>query len=99
MMPTMLVLATLGTTALIGWSALRQLHLQRRLAVMAYVRQYLRRGRHGQLPHQLLIQVSNDRSWPVLVSYLGDCGVIRHRLQFSCGGSRSAYALLSRTQD
>jgi len=50
---------------------------------------------YGQVPAPLQINCTDDHLWPVLVAF--DCprSGTRRRLQFSCAGAPSTYALVS----
>jgi hypothetical protein len=70
--------------------------LQRRRVnrVEGWVKEYLS-DRYGELPAPLHIDCSDDRLWPVLVDFADPRTGVRHRLQFTCGGTHSTFALLS----
>ena len=62
------------------------------------VRKYLS-ARYGGSPGLLHVNCSDDRSWPVLVDFTSPRTGIRHRLQFTCGGKHSTFALLSEEEE
>jgi hypothetical protein len=66
--------------------------------VEGWVKEYLS-DRYGELPASLHIDCSDDRLWPVLVDFTGPRTGIRHRLQFTCGGAHSTFALVSETEE
>ncbi len=70
--------------------------LQRRRVhrIKGWVKEYLS-DRYGELPASLHITCSDDRLWPVLVDFIGPRTGVRHRLQFTCNGTHSTFALLS----
>jgi hypothetical protein len=73
--------------------------LQRRRVnrVEGWVKEYLS-NRYGELPAPLHIDCSDDRLWPVLVDFTSPRTGVRHRLQFTCGGTYSTFALLSKKE-
>ena len=87
-------LATLGLLTLIGFAVYRRRQRQRVCRVEGWVKDYLC-ARYGELPNQLSINCSDDPLWPVLVAFNAPRTGIRHRLQFTCGATRSTFALLA----
>jgi hypothetical protein len=55
--------------------------------------------RYGKLPESLHIQCTNDRLWPILVSYDHPLSGDHHRLQFLCQETESTFRLVSETTD
>jgi hypothetical protein len=74
--------------------------LQRRRVnrVEGWVKEYLS-DRYGELPAPLRINCSDDRLWPVLVDFTSPRTGVRHRLQFTCGGTHSTFAFLSEKEE
>jgi hypothetical protein len=73
---------------------------QRRRArlVVGWVKDYLFK-RYGRLPDRLSIDCSDDRLWPVLVSFDNPNAAARHRLQLACPGGSSTLSLLSEREE
>ena len=63
-----------------------------------WVKDYLR-VRYGELADPLSINCSNDPLWPVLVAFDAPSTGIRHRMQFTCGGRQTTYALHSEKEE
>jgi hypothetical protein len=55
--------------------------------------------RFGTPLNELSITCTNDRLWPVLARFDDPRTGTRHRLQFSCLGPDTAFALLSEKQE
>lgn len=91
-------LAALLVTALMAFGAYRWTVRQRRGKVEAWVRRYLV-NRYGETPAELHIDCSDDRRWPVVVTFRAPQTGARHRLRFACGGAVSSFALASETED
>jgi len=89
----MVALAGLAAFAVYRW---RQRERVRR--VERWVSDFLV-TREGRLPDNLHINCTDDRGWPVLVSFDGSSGEARHHLQFYCGGPTSAFAFLSEKEE
>jgi hypothetical protein len=87
------VIAGLVAFAIYRWRQQRRVH-----RVEEWVKKYLS-DRYGELPASLRIDCSDDRQWPVLVDFTGPCPAVWHRLQFTCGGTRSTFALLSEKEE
>ena len=87
------VIAVAITYAIYRWQQRRRVH-----RIEEWVKEYLS-DRYGELPAALRIDCSDDRLWPVLVDFTGPCSGGRHRLQFTCGGTRSTFALLSKKEE
>ena len=83
------VIAGLAAYAIDRWQQRRRVH-----RIEGWVKEYLS-TRYGELPAALRIDCSDDRLWPVLVDFTGPSPGVRHRLQFTCGGTRSSFALLA----
>ena len=47
----------------------------------------------------LRIDCSEDPLWPVLASFDNSHSGLRHRLEFTCAGRQSSYALVSEKRD
>jgi hypothetical protein len=88
-----LAAAALAALALYRWRARK-----RARRVEGWVRGYLS-DRYGRLPEDLNVDCSDDRPWPVLVSFDSPATGARHRLQFSCPGANGTFRLLSETED
>lgn len=71
---------------------------QRVRRVETWVNAYLA-ARYGGLPSLVHINCSDDTSWPVLVEFETPRTGSRHRLQFTCGGPQSTFALLSAQEE
>lgn len=56
-------------------------------------------ARYGELPDPAPIDCSDGLSWPVLVDFEAPRTGNRHRLQFSCRGPQSTFALLSEKEE
>jgi hypothetical protein len=87
------VIAGLVAYAIYRWQQRRRVH-----RVEGWVKEYLS-DRYGGLPAPLRIDCSDDRLWPVLVDFTSPRTGIRHRLQFTCGGKHSTFALLSEEEE
>lgn len=87
------VIAGLVAYAIYRWRQRRRVH-----RIEEWVKGYLS-DRYGELPAALRIDCSDDWLWPVLVDFTGPCPGVRHRLQFSCGGTRSTFTLLSEKEE
>jgi hypothetical protein len=83
------VIAVLVAYFIYRWLQRRRVH-----RVEGWVKEYLS-VRYGVLPAFLHIACSDDRLWPVLVDFIGPNTGIRRRLQFTCDGAYSTFALLS----
>jgi hypothetical protein len=83
------VIAGLVAYVIYRWLQRRRVHL-----VEVWVKEYLS-NRYGELPASLRIACSDDRLWPVLVDFIGPRTGVRCRLQFTCDGAHSTFALLS----
>jgi hypothetical protein len=94
----LLAMTALGLTALVAGAVYRWRQEQRAARIDRRVKDYLR-ARYGKLPDALAIIGSGDALWPVLVRFDAPHTGIRHRLQFSCGGTDSTFALLSEKEE
>ena len=56
-------------------------------------------ARYGSLPGDVSINCSDDRFWLVLEDFVLPGSKNRHRLQFTCPGPQSTYALVSETEE
>jgi len=91
-------MAVVVITGLVAYAIYRWRQRRRVHCIEEWVKEYLS-DRYGDLPAALRIDCSDDRLWPVLVDFTGLCPGVRHRLQFTCGGTRSTFALLSETEE
>ena len=91
-------MAVVGIAGLVAYAIYRGRQRRRVHRIEGWVKEYLS-DRYGELPVALRIGCSDDRLWPVLVHFTGPCPGVRHRLQFSCGGTRSTFALLSEKEE
>lgn len=82
----------------IAFAIHRRHEAQRILQVEAWIREFLV-GRYGGLPDDLRINCTDDRLWPVLVSFNRKEQSTRHRLQFYCAGPQSSLALHSESEE
>jgi len=79
--------------AIYRWQQRKRVH-----RIEEWVKKYLS-DRYGELPANLRIDCSDDWLWPVLVNFAGPRTGVRHSLQFTCGGARSTFALLSEKEE
>lgn len=91
-------MAVVVIAGLVAYAIYRRRQRRRVHRVEEWVKKYLS-DRYGELPTALRIDCSDDRLWPVLVDFTGPCPGVRHRLQFTCGGTRSTFALLSEKEE
>src|SRR5947209_20029010 len=91
-------MAALGLSATAALVVYRWRQKKRIRRVEKWVKEYLS-ARYGALPNPLTINCSNDLLWPVLVAFDAPRTGIRHRIQFTCGGRGSTYALLSENDE
>jgi hypothetical protein len=84
-----MVIAGSAAYAVYRWQQRRRVH-----RIKGWVKEYLS-NRYGELPASLRIDCSDDRLWPVLVDFIGPRTGVRHRLQFTCDGTHSTFALIS----
>ncbi len=84
--------------ALAAFTVYRWRERQRVRLVEWWVKDHLV-ARYGGLPADLHIDCTDDRLWPVLVSFLGPEAGVRHRLQFFCSGPPSTFVLLSEREE
>lgn len=87
------VIAGLVVYVIYRWLQRRRVH-----RIEGWVEEYLS-NRYGELPPSLRIACSDDRLWPVLVDFIGPRTGVRHRLQFTCDGTHSTFALLSSKEE
>ena len=85
-------------SAIVAFVVYRWQQRQRIQEITAWIKEFLAR-RYGSLPEPLHIICTDDRLWPVLVSYEQPLNLTRHRLQFQCSGRPSDYALLSEQEE
>src|SRR5689334_22747160 len=83
---------------LLVYAIYRWLQRRRVNRVEGWVKEYLS-DRYGELPVPLHIDCSDDRLWPVLVDFADPRTGVRHRLQFTCDGAHSTFALLSEKEE
>jgi hypothetical protein len=86
-------MAAAAGLALIAFSYYRWQQRRRVRRVEEWVKDFLA-ARYGEAPQPLHIDCSDDKLWPVLVSFLDPRTGIRHRLRFSCWGRDSTFSLL-----
>lgn len=86
-------MAALAGLALIAFSFYRWQQRRRVRRVEQWVKDFLA-ARYGEAPQPLQIHCTDDKLWPVLVSFHDPRTGIRHRLQFGCWGPVSTYSLL-----
>jgi hypothetical protein len=91
-------MAALGLTAAAAFVVYRWWQKKRIRRVEKWVKDYLRL-RYGELPNPLTISCSDDPLWPVLVSFDTPCTGTRHSMRFTCGGTHSTFALLSKKEE
>ena len=84
-----------GLTAYVIYRWLQRRRVNR---VEGWVKEFLF-DRYGELPAPLRIDCSDDRLWPVLVDFTSPRTGVRRRLQFTCGGTHSTFALLSEKEE
>jgi hypothetical protein len=95
------VLFMVGVVAIVGLAAFvyyRWRQRERVRGIKEWVGAYLLERFGGPLD-QLSVNCSDDSLWPVLVGFDNPRTGLRHRLQFSCPGSRSTFSLLSQEQE
>lgn len=85
-------------TALTAFACYRWSERQRAARVDAWVRSFLA-TRYGALPEHLHIICTDDRRWPVLVSFDRSASGTRHLLHFICAGASSRFFLKSETEE
>jgi hypothetical protein len=90
----MIGLAVVGLLAVAAFVVYRWRQKKRVRQIEEWVKDYLC-DRYGPLPNSLSINCSDDPLWPVLVRFDTPRTGLRHRLQFSCPGTRSSFALVS----
>lgn len=91
-------LAALAVAAAAAFAIYRWRQRRRVRWVEGWVQAFLS-TRYGRLPDQLYVNCSDDRSWPVLVTFRSPTTSARHRLQFACPGGLSTFLLLSEKED
>ncbi len=87
-----------AVAALAALAILRWRQRQRVRQVGLWVKDYLAH-RNGGPAEQLAIHCSDDRLWPVLVTFRAPADGVRHTLQFSCPGQQSSLSLLSEKEE
>jgi len=87
-------MAALAIIAMAAFVAFASWQKHRHQQIVKWVQSFLS-VRYGALPGALHINCSNDRLWPVLVTFETPHTGIRHSMQFSCGGTESSYAIVS----
>ncbi|MBI3863875.1 MAG: hypothetical protein HY290_18450 [Planctomycetia bacterium] len=93
--PTEAVLGMMGiAAALAAFAGYRWRQRLRVRGIKLWIREFLS-SRYGALPDLLNINCSDDRLWPVQVTFDRRHPATRTSLQFSCGGRPATYALLS----
>jgi len=96
---TELAMAALTLLTLISaFGAYRWMQNQRSAEIKSRVQSF-RFDRYGKLPEQLHVHNTDDRLWPILVSYLDPPSGRHHRLQFMCPGHISTFRLVSEKSD
>lgn len=91
-------MVVLAVAAMAAFACYRWQQRRRVRGVKKWVEDYLTR-REGGPPSRLHINCSEDRLWPVLVSFDNPRNGTRHSLQFSCAGSSSTCSLLSEEKE
>lgn len=91
----MAVLATLASAFI---AVYRWRQRQRVRQVTSWIGNYLS-NRYGKQPRALIVNCSDDTSWPVLVSFDDPNNGSRHTAQFACGEHQSTFALVSEKEE
>ncbi len=94
----LVLIAASALVALAAFALYRWQQRKRVRRVEGWVGGYLV-ARYGELPDHLNINCSDDRLWPVLVSFDSPRTETRHRLQFGCWGPPSTFSLLSEKEE
>lgn len=87
-------LAALAGLALAASSYYRWACRERVRRVQGWVRGYLAPRYGGEAPRGLMIDCSDDRNWPVLVSFDDPRGGPRIRLRFRCRGGHDTLRMV-----
>jgi hypothetical protein len=85
----LVLMAVLAGVALVAWACYRWACRRRVRLVQGWVRDELAGQRGGRLPGNLTIDCSDDRIWPVLVSFDAPEGG-RTRARYSCSRGRDS---------
>jgi hypothetical protein len=80
--------------AIVAFAVYRSGERRRVQRIESWIKDYVAQ-RYGDALADLHINCTDDRRWPVLVSFDRAATQTRHRLQFLCSGGNSEFALLS----
>lgn len=88
------IFSGLALLAIVMFAVYRWKQRRRVARVTAWIRSFLT-ARYGALPKNLYIDCTEDRIWPVLVTFDSQTGGKQHRFNFACSGDQSTYRLRS----
>jgi hypothetical protein len=90
--------AAAAVAALVTFAIYRWRRRERAHSVKAWVKTYVAEHYDGTVA-DLRIHCSDDPLWPVLASFDNARTRLRRRLEFTCSGRQSSYALVSEKKD
>jgi hypothetical protein len=90
--------AAAAVAALAAFAVYRWRQRKRFRSVKTWIKTYVAEHYDGTVA-DLRIDCSDDPLWPVLVSFGHDRSGLRHRLEFTCAGRQSSFALWSEKMD
>jgi hypothetical protein len=90
--------AAAAVAALAAFAIYRWRQRERVRSVKTWVKTYVADHYDGTAAN-LRIDCSDDPLWPVLASFDNSRSGLRHRLEFTCCGRQSSYALVSEKKD
>jgi len=93
LMGVAVLLAALTAFGMYRWRRRRRIH-----EITNWIKSYLL-ARCGEMPEHLHINCTDDRLWPVLVTFDRTRQGTRHSLQFRCSEARSTFVLLSEKEE
>ena len=83
---------------MVAFAAYRWMQGRRTVQINAWVRNFVM-SRYGGIPENLHVNCTDDRRWPVIVTFDRNAAGSRHQLRFACAGVQSSFRLASETEE